>query len=108
MNGRHEVELLLEELKRKGVRLLARGDKLRAEGRLSDPLKERIRNNKAALMEIVKRSSGGFEGEWQFELLKIPSQTVCGFVDVWVRGVRLDKPATLFWFANSRKDEMRG
>jgi len=48
------ADKLLEELKGKGVRLSLNGAKLRVKGKLSGDLKERIREHKSGLVQLVE------------------------------------------------------
>jgi hypothetical protein len=49
-----EAAELLEELKKKGVKLSLNNEKLRVEGKLSNSLKEEVRKNKEGLIQLVK------------------------------------------------------
>lgn len=95
---------ILDELTQRGVRLSAKGDRLRAEGKLTDDLKHRLREMKPAIMELV-RNSPNYEtvAVWQFSVLRVPSQINHGVVDLWVVGERLDKerPNFLTWNVRS-------
>ena len=77
------ADKLLEELKEKGVSLSLIGKKLRVEGKLSNDLKDRIRELKNALIQLVQDA-----GEWEISELRIPSQVKAGFIDVWSLGRR--------------------
>ncbi len=48
------ADQLLEELKEKGVRLSLNNGKLRVEGKLSDDLKQRVRQYKEGLVQLVE------------------------------------------------------
>ena len=63
------ADKLLKELKEKGVSLSLNGKKLRVEGKLSDDLKDRIRELKDALIQLVEDA-----WEWEISELRIPSQ----------------------------------
>jgi len=49
-----EAAELLEELKKKGVKLSLNNQKLRVEGKLPDNRKEEVRRNKEGLIQLVK------------------------------------------------------
>ena len=62
------ADKLLDELKKKGVKLSLNNGKLRVEGKLADSLKEEVRKNKEGLIELVKLGEHRWRKleEWEF------------------------------------------
>ncbi len=98
-----EAAECLEQLVTSGVQLRTVGDDLqaRANGGLDDETRERIRENKDGLLQLLRLKEHRWAqvGKWNFSIGRVPSQVEPGMVDLWVQGERLDKEGYTFWFA---------
>jgi len=95
------ADQLLEELKEKGVVLSLNGENLRVEGKLSENHKERVREHREGLIQLISLGERTPE-EWKSGPIEISRLDGKG-VDVWMVGVRTDKPGAIkFWFIRSK------
>jgi len=98
------ADKLLEELKEKGVKLSLIGEKLRVKGKLSEDLKERVREHREGLIQLIKLGEHHWRKaeEWKFGPIEI-TRPDGKSVDVWMVGVRTDKPGAIkFWFIRNQ------
>ena len=79
---------LLEELRLTNCRLAVDGTDLVVKGQLTDKLRERIRDNKAGLVELVVAGEARWRRIAVWDCTPIPT----GIVER-----RLDKPGSKFW-----------
>ena len=95
---------LLEELKEKGVKLSLIGEKLRVKGKLSEDHKERVRQHREGLIQLIKLDERKADG-WKSGPIEISRLDGKG-VDVWMVGVRPDNQSGIkFWFRSSQANE---
>lgn len=98
----HEAAELLEHIVSSGMEIRAtEGDvQIRGNGQLTDEIRERIRDNKPELMELLRLKEHRWVQmeEWDFSLERFASQEFPGFEDLWMCGTRRDREGRTWWF----------
>jgi len=95
---------LLEQLASSGISLSIEGEYIAAAGPVTDETVKTIRQHKPQLMELLRVGEGCCIClvEWEFSMLRLPSQIDPAMNDCWLVGKETATGRETAWFIGSK------